>query len=405
MTVPESLRDPGLVPLWEAVARRLERSGADNRGRLRVPPLTRSASVSLAALIGRDVGVMVDLIAVESGLVRLGVAADLPAALALLGVPVSSEPAERRAARRQAAEARAEVKAVVGVWPEPWAAEWIDEVVKAGLIRNLTPVDATDLVGRVRRVLDALPVGDDADGTSPPRSRVELAAAVLGDAHALDTGTRLEAAVTRVLRRFVPERERRDLWEAAGAHLDLLSGPVLTWGLRLIGGGPLAAVTDAAADAALPVHLTQFALRRHPAVVAAGTPVLVAENPRVVEAAAQRGATGAVICTSGNPSGAGVLLLRQLLEAGAELRYHGDFDEPGLAICRRMAELGLTPWRMTSADYLAALASADDQGVTLPVEPTPCGPTPWDPDLRTVFDDHRRIVHEERVLDDLLGRP
>ena len=30
---------------------------------------------------------------------------------------------------------------------------------------------------------------------------------------------------------------------------------------------------------------------------------------------------------------------------------------------------GLVPWRMTAADYLAALAAADDQGAVLPWDP------------------------------------
>src|SRR6185437_4418194 len=50
---------------------------------------------------------------------------------------------------------------------------------------------------------------------------------------------------------------------------------------------------------------------------------LAFENPRIVEAAAQRHASTPVISTNGNPSSTVLLLLSQLLASGAELRYHG----------------------------------------------------------------------------------
>jgi len=129
----------------------------------------------------------------------------------------------------------------------------------------------------------------------------------------------------------------------------------------------------------------------------------VVENPRVVEAAAQSRSPAAVVAANGNPSGAVRLLIRQLDAGGAHLRYHGDFDAAGLAICGRMHAIGCTPWRMTSGDYLAALDAADAEGVDLPTDEEPVPPTPWEPALQRVFDDHRRIVHEERLLPGLLA--
>lgn len=175
------------------------------------------------------------------------------------------------------------------------------------------------------------------------------------------------------------------------------------WRLPLRGSSGLFPLTDQATELGVPVHLTQLALRRHPVAVEPGTVILVAENPRVAEAAAQTGSPTAVVAANGNPSGAVRLLLRQLLDSGAELRYHGDFDAAGLAMCARMAALGLTPWRMGEADYLAALEEADRAGVELPLDPAAPGPTPWDPSLRDAFDHHRRVVHEERLLPELLG--
>ena len=67
-----------------------------------------------------------------------------------------------------------------------------------------------------------------------------------------------------------------------------------------------------------------------------------------------------------------------------------------------MQEAGCTPWRMSATDYTAAVALAESLGVDLERDADGCGPTPWDPELRTTFDRVRLIVHEELVLEHLL---
>jgi hypothetical protein len=57
---------------------------------------------------------------------------------------------------------------------------------------------------------------------------------------------------------------------------------------------------------------------------------------------------------------------------------------------------------MGAADYLVALSSAVADGVTLPHDQSPVPATPWDPDLAAAFTVHRLVVHEERVMDDVL---
>jgi hypothetical protein len=42
------------------------------------------------------------------------------------------------------------------------------------------------------------------------------------------------------------------------------------------------------------------------------------------------------------------------------------------------------------------------RGVSLPIDVAVAGPTPWDPTLQAAFNSERRIVHEERLLPDLL---
>jgi uncharacterized protein (TIGR02679 family) len=270
-------------------------------------------------------------------------------------------------------------------------------VIRAGVLRSLDTTAALHLVRGVRRLVDRL--GGVADA---PLGRVDLAAALFGSSHALDSGTRLEAASTRALRHLLGPARSQELWERAGVHLDLTSAPVLTWALPLCGTGGLVDLATAAARAEVPLHLTQLALRHHPVGVPRGTDILVCENPRIVEAAAQAAVPSPVVATNGNPSGAVLLLLRQLLDAGARLRYHGDFDAAGLAICARLHAMGLVPWRMDLVHYLDALATADAQGVELPSDPAAAPVTPWDPALQPAFDVHRRIVHEERLLDELL---
>lgn len=397
MTVPTSLRQPELDEVWSRVRARLERRGIEGRGRLPLPALSSSAKRALGALVGEPVDKTLDLAALEAGLVRLGIGENLPQALAVLGHDVSDTPPQREE-RAVRAEARVTARALASEWPEPWAEEWIDDVIRAGILRGCDSEQARTLLQQVRAVLDYL-----AQERPTPISRVDLAAQVLGSAHALDTGTRVEAAVARALAFKIGPVDHRDLWAQAGVHFDLTSAPVLTWRLPLAAGTKLAPLAAAAWDAGIPLHLSRFALEAYPAEVPNGSQILVVENPRVVEAAAQRDATIPVVSTSGRPSSTVLLLLRQLLDSGAALRYHGDFDTAGFATCASLARLGVVPWRMSAQDYLAALAEADAEGAALPLEPHPPGPTPWDPALAEAFERERRIVHQERLLEELIG--
>lgn len=91
------------------------------------------------------------------------------------------------------------------------------------------------------------------------------------------------------------------------------------------------------------------------------------------------------------------------LASDATIRYHGDFVVPGLAICARRQRIGLEPWRMDAAHYRSAVDVAASEAVELPVEYRVPGPTPWDPPLAATMIEIGRIVHEERLLDELLA--
>jgi uncharacterized protein (TIGR02679 family) len=126
--------------------------------------------------------------------------------------------------------------------------------------------------------------------------------------------------------------------------------------------------------------------------------VWVVENPSMLSEALRRFGVACppLVCTSGWPNGAVIALLRQLARMGVELRYHGDLDGEGLRIAAHVAQrTGAQPWRMTSADYLAALR---------PGRP-PVGrvtEAPWDPELSVALRQHGVAVPEEDVCDDLL---
>lgn len=395
---PASLTSPAMSSVWRAIQDRLESRGLDNRGRVRLPSLSREARLAVTGLLGREPTSTLDLTAVETALIGLDIGTDLPSAIGNLGFAPSPEPAARRAARAERETARSAVRSAAIEWPEPWSTEWIDEVIGAGLLKGLNPSGAVALVKSVRRILDRL----DATSADGPISRTDLAATVLGSSHALDSGTALEAVVARALIHRTESEVIERAWESVGVHTDQVSGAALTWALPVLPTSGLHGMVTAAAEAGVPVHLTRYALSTHPVRVDAGTTILVTENPRVVEAAAQRSIDRATITTNGNPSNAVRLLLDQLLACGARLLYHGDFDVPGLAICARMEQLGLSPWLMDSARYRAAVDSAAADGVDLPIETRTAGVTPWDPSLQDAMNAVRRIVHEERLLDDLL---
>jgi len=396
--VPESLSLRSLQPLWAAVRQHLDRYGTDRRGTMARPDLHSDGALALESLLGRRLSKRLDLTAVEASLSALGVGEDLDEALTLLGQPPSKEAARRRADRTRSAAARAALRDCVVSWPEPWASEWSDGLISAGGLGGLDGEEVAHLVSGVRRLLDQLDLIE-----LPGTSRTELAAGLFGSSHALDPDTRLASFAERALSHRVEQPlEGRELWEAAGVLFDRVSLPVLAWSIPARGDSPLDVLIRAAASGSLPLHISLLAMQRHPVVVPSGTRVLVVENPRLVEAAAERRLPDCVVATNGNPTTAVTTLMRQMQRSGALIWYHGDFDAAGVSICRRMHEAGCTPWMMDAGHYESAVQLAVRSGVTLPRSTKGCGPTPWDPWLESAFDDRRLIVHEEFMLDDVL---
>ncbi|MEK8146105.1 DUF2399 domain-containing protein [Streptomyces sp. M10(2022)] len=99
------------------------------------------------------------------------------------------------------------------------------------------------------------------------------------------------------------------------------------------------------------------------------------------------------------PSTAFHRLARLIVDNGGLLRYHGDFDWPGIAMTNALrTRYGAEPWRMNSADYLNGVR-ADIDHVPLDGKPQD---TLWDPKLAETMAREKLAVYEEAVADSLL---
>ncbi|MFD9960657.1 TIGR02679 family protein [Amycolatopsis sp. NPDC059020] len=307
--------------------------------------------------------------------------------------PVGNRAGERRRAAAEREELWAWLAEHPVVVAQPALMDWVAAVRRAGLV-DKSIVRTREELSTALRVLGELP----AAGVPLP----VFADAVLGETHALDEGTRCAGLVTRALAAIydvtppVDAPERRALWERAGIADDELSSTVLAAGLRLPGDDTASRILRACAESGTAAVLTLQQLRAAKSIEAPEQ-VWVFENPSVLALALDRFSTGCppMICTSGWPSSTGILLLRRLGEAGAQLLYHGDFDGEGLRIAANVvARTGAVPWRMASADYLAAVGDGPPVGRVTPA--------PWDAELAGHLVRVGKTVPEERVASALL---
>jgi uncharacterized protein (TIGR02679 family) len=152
-----------------------------------------------------------------------------------------------------------------------------------------------------------------------------------------------------------------------------------------------------------PAHLSlRWLVRSAPSWPVAGLAVFVCENPNLLAIAADRlGIRCApLVCTEGMPAAAQRTLLHQLVVAGARLRYHGDFDWPGVRIANHvLRSVGAAPWRMGAADYEAAAGTTAAARHAL----TGCdAEAVWDAQLAPAMHRHGLAIAEEAVADVLL---
>lgn len=281
-----------------------------------------------------------------------------------------------------------------------WVETWLRDVTRSGLVAR-SPDESESLLTSAAGCLAALPSAGNSIG------RGELAARHGGarGAHALDDGHRLTALVLRGIATITGQPyprtagERRALWASVGVVCDTTSATVLVANLRPEADGLVARQLMERADACLPTHLTARDLAVS-SLRLPGRAVYVCENPRVLEAALDRGVTAALVCTAGNPTTVTVELLRQLATGGAHIAYRGDFDWPGLAIANRVIErTACRTWQYDVNTYLAAVEQVDGDVVPLNGKPVPAI---WDDRLCDAMQQTGAAIHEELLLDQLV---
>jgi uncharacterized protein (TIGR02679 family) len=192
------------------------------------------------------------------------------------------------------------------------------------------------------------------------------------------------------------EDSDRSVWATAGVLVNELARPVLFLNL------PTA--TGVLGGEGEPAYLSLRALlRATPMWLVGGREVFVCENPDVVAIAADAlGEKAApLVCTDGMPAAAQRTLIAQLRDAGAVLRYHGDFDWAGIAIGNAvMTRFGASPWRFGTADYVETARCVTSGTSLLPDERREAG---WDRDLATAMAARSIAVHEEAVVAELIA--
>ena len=411
------LGTPDTAWLLARLRARLEQHG-ELRGTVVKQQATQGERTAVARLLGRPVragnSASVPLAALDAALRRNAWPGGLESAVVALTGPFV-HPDERRGQREEWRAASDRIHAIGAQHPN--AAEWADAVVRGGSLKRAAAdtADARRIAGQLGALADALPVEVEVVGV--------LAARLYGDAHALDARTPLgtlgaalagalggasaggaavasggASAGTSVV---TGAHVRREAWASVGVVVDELSSSVLA--LALPGGtnSPTAHALAALAEVGQPALLTY---RQLAADVIGGVPsvVHVCENPAVVAAAADRFGprSAALVCVGGQPGAAAVRLLRQMVDSGSELRFHGDFDTGGVAIARTLARhVPWLPWRFTGADYLDAIATLPD---LVPFTGT-VRETPWSPELAEALEEHRLRVEEESVIERLLA--
>lgn len=397
----EYLSAPSLQAMWRSVRERLERRGHQLIGSLSIP-LDDDRADRLGGLLGRSLTpgstLHISLLDLDVALRKSAAKRGLAAVVAeLTGEPLRDLVAERDSARAGRAQLWATLDrelVAAGLASADWVAPWRDWLHRSGVLTRLP--QPTDIV----RIAVWI-IADLLRGRSGAASLAELASLFTGSAHGLDDGTAAAALTLRGLAYAldVPPpttpAERRALWQRVGVATDEVSGTVLVWAFRPPGRDRWSAMMRERADLGLITHLTTHELTRAAQPTGPDEVVHACENPQVLQRLAAAGVDRPLLCTSGNPSAAGAMLLDRL-----EVRYHGDFDWPGIAIARRLIDRGVTPWRLGRADYLEGvdrLPTDRRLPLTGRVETTP-----WDDELQTAMLAADVAVHEEAMIDLLL---
>ena len=403
---PGKYSGPEYARLLAAARRSLERTGGDLGATITVQHPEDPERKAIIGITGQyraegsaQIGVR---IADLDRAVREATGTGLVDLLERIGPALKDRPADRRrlADGREAAVRSAENSFLNA---HDWYRAWLTEISADGTLTRLVNAAEAERIGHAVRVLEAV------ERRTEPVQLAELAAATTGDTKALNHGTTLGTLVLRALAlragigKPVTTEQRRDLWDAHGVIVDDLASRVLVLNLVARGDGLGEWLTDAGTRG-VPFYVTLQQLIAMPVLpaVAADPTVHVCENPAVLRrAAADLGPRSRpLICTEGQPSTAFHRLAGAITASGGRLRYHGDFDWPGIAIANFVIRRhNATPWRLSAVDYREAVREDLDH-VKLSGPPQP---TPWDPALADAMAVTARAVYEESVADPLIA--
>jgi uncharacterized protein (TIGR02679 family) len=400
----DELRGEQWTRLLAAARRRLERTGGVLDGEIGLTDPSEAERRTVIGITGRYRPETARRLAVPlrdlDGYLYDRYGTGLLQTLGRLHGPLRDRPAERadEDARREQALKSAHSSRLAR---KGWFATWLELIAGDGTLTRLVRRGDAPLLDAAVRVLERLT--GDPTGTLPLPVLAEWAT---GDTKALAPGTPLEQLVLRALAQRtggdVPRERagRRTLWESAGAIADDLASQVLVLNIGAEGDTVVCDWLRDAADFGIPFRLTLHQLATDPVVPAART-IFVCENPAVLRAAAGelKDTGAALVCTEGVPSAACHKLLGDAVRAGARLHWRADFDWAGLRITAdAVARHGARPWRMTAADYTAALS----KGESTPLAGPPAA-SPWDPELARAMNVSGSTVMEERLLPALLS--
>jgi uncharacterized protein (TIGR02679 family) len=399
-------RAPEYGRLLAAARRSLERTGGSLSATVTVnhpDDAERKAIIGITGQYRSEGGAQIGVrLADLDGAVREATGTGLVELLERIGPPLKDRPADRRrlAVRREATVRSAENSLLND---RGWYQAWLTEISADGTLTRLVNAAEAERIGHAVRVLEAV------ERRTATVQLAELAAATTGDTKALNHGTTLATLVLRALAiragigKPVTTEQRRDLWDTHGVIVDDLASRVLVLNLAASGDGLGEWLTGARARG-VPFYVTLQQLIAMPVLpeVAADPTVHVCENPAVLRRAA--GDLGPrsrpLICTEGQPSTAFHRLVGAITANGGRLRYHGDFDWPGIAIANSVIKRhSATPWRLSAVDYQEAVREDADH-VKLAGPPQP---TPWDPALAHAMAATARAVYEESVADPLIA--
>lgn len=384
---------PALERLWDAARHRIELSGRTfGATALVLADLTDDEIEAVCGLLGRrrptGRSIRVDLSKLDAVLTATA-GAGVIGVLEAIGDPVR----DRRGERDEAAAEREIMWALAGSRPvavdNPKVAEWLASLRSRGRITRLGLDEPAEPLMDALAVLDRLHLD-----TIDKLPLAVLAAGLFGDAHRLDPTDPIGVLVGDAVKFISGAESERVGWAHFGIEADMVNSSALTLNLPGADGSLLAAARGE------PLRITGRMIRGGlPLGEVAGRRIRICENPSVVAVAADEvGADcGPLVCTEGMPGAITTSVLAALSDAGADLRVHTDFDVGGMAIARFvMGRFDATPWRLTTAAYIAALdrPSIELSGTV--------GPTDWDPTLSETMNKHRRVVHEEAILDMLL---